>query len=151
MTYYLASPLNMTIVECSLGIICISVPPMRPLFKKLAPGFLASYITRHTGISRSRTGASKLFSETGGGSGEERVVRVKREVSVIVTLKEMDREVDRQLEEFEMSERKGERERGESRVGLVREEDEMETGTERETEVEGKGDRKGVARGDGAV
>ncbi|KAK0755136.1 hypothetical protein B0T18DRAFT_300858, partial [Schizothecium vesticola] len=36
-THYLVSPLNWTIVECSLGIICVSIPPMRPLFNKLAP------------------------------------------------------------------------------------------------------------------
>ncbi|KAK0629461.1 hypothetical protein B0T17DRAFT_457636, partial [Bombardia bombarda] len=42
-TYYLVSPLNWTVIECSLGIICVSVPPLRPLFVKLTPGFLTNY------------------------------------------------------------------------------------------------------------
>lgn len=42
---YLVSPLNWTIIECSLGIICVSVPPMRPLLAKLAPPCFSSYIS----------------------------------------------------------------------------------------------------------
>ncbi|KAK4443072.1 hypothetical protein QBC34DRAFT_337518 [Podospora aff. communis PSN243] len=121
-TYYLVSPLNMTIIECSLGIICISIPPMRPLFKKLAPGLLTSYISRHTGVSRSRAGASKLFSSTDGVSSAEQGVRVRKEVRVTVEnaelMERMGREVDKQLArmEIEMDER---RKRGDSEIGLV--------------------------------
>jgi hypothetical protein len=116
----------MTIIECSLGIICISIPPMRPLFKKLAPGLLTSYISRHTGVSRSRAGASKLFSSTGGDgvSSAEQGVRVRRDVSV--TVEEMDREMDRQLIEFEMKENR--RARGNSEVGLVFQQEKYEGG-----------------------
>ncbi|KAM7185221.1 hypothetical protein V8F20_011903 [Naviculisporaceae sp. PSN 640] len=46
-TYYLVSPLNWTVIECSLGIICISVPPMRPLLAKIFPAFITEYLSRY--------------------------------------------------------------------------------------------------------
>ncbi|KAK0653064.1 hypothetical protein B0T16DRAFT_110725 [Cercophora newfieldiana] len=141
-TYYLVSPLNMTIIECSLGIICISIPPMRPLFKKLAPGLLTSYISRHTGAARSRTGASKLFSSSGndGVSAAEQGVRVRKEVTV--TVEDMDREIDRQLMEFELDDRK----RGDSKEGLVFREEKVEG---RGPTGNGNGDGNGPGNGNG--
>ncbi|KAK5651679.1 hypothetical protein OQA88_11745 [Cercophora sp. LCS_1] len=97
-TYSLVTPLNWTIIECALGIICVSIPPMRPLFKKLAPGFLASYLTGHTGA---RTGASKMYDE---GSR----MRSQRPRTQLEMEEQMGRELDRQLMEIELADRKRE-------------------------------------------
>ncbi|KAK3358723.1 hypothetical protein B0T25DRAFT_73868 [Lasiosphaeria hispida] len=94
-TYFLVSPLNWTVIECSLGIICVSVPPMRPLFKRVAPGFLASYI----GTRTAKTGPSKLYDE---GSRMRSQPRTQQEI-----VEDMNREMDRQLHEFERTNRKG--------------------------------------------
>lgn len=94
-TDFLVSPLNWTVIECSLGIICVSVPPMRPLFKRVAPGFLASYI----GTRTAKTGPSKLYDE---GSRMRSQPRTQQEI-----VEDMNREMDRQLHEFERTNRKG--------------------------------------------
>ncbi|KAK3365498.1 hypothetical protein B0T24DRAFT_723232 [Lasiosphaeria ovina] len=86
-TYYLVSPLNWTVIECSLGIICVSIPPMRPLFSKLAPGFVSTY------ISQGGTGV-----RTGGGSRLRSQPRTREDA-----VGDLDREMDRQLMNFEMA------------------------------------------------
>jgi len=80
---------------------------MRPLFKKLAPAFLGSYLSRNTGA---HTGTSKLYDE---GSKMRSHPRTQQEV-----LEDMDREVDRQLMEFEMT-RHLKSEKRTSTAGLV--------------------------------
>ncbi|KAF2011955.1 hypothetical protein BU24DRAFT_352711 [Aaosphaeria arxii CBS 175.79] len=39
-TYQCVTCLNLSIIECSLGIICVSIPPLRPLAVKLFPAIL---------------------------------------------------------------------------------------------------------------
>lgn len=85
------SPLNWTIVECSLGIICVSIPPMRPLFNKLAPGFLGSRGTRHGSLITSR-GMGKIPEE---GSSQSQL-RSPHDVKMFL-------EADDRGAEFEMS------------------------------------------------
>ncbi|KAK1777076.1 hypothetical protein QBC45DRAFT_470501 [Copromyces sp. CBS 386.78] len=58
-TYYLVSPLNWTIIECSLGIICVSVPPMRPLLAKLAPPCFSSYLSEGDEASKVYPGSQQ--------------------------------------------------------------------------------------------
>ncbi|KAL1848876.1 hypothetical protein VTK73DRAFT_10058 [Phialemonium thermophilum] len=79
-TYNLATPLNWTVVECCLGIICVSIPPMRPLLSRLMPNFLPTH------VSESRSGPAQ------GSRGPQRT----REEA----LEEMNRELDRQLLEI---------------------------------------------------
>lgn len=74
----LVSPLNWTVIECSLGIICVSVPPMRPLFSRLVPNFFPSHLS----------GTRAYGTRTGQRTQEE-------------MLEGMNRELDRQLLEFE--------------------------------------------------
>lgn len=127
---YLVSPLNWTIIECALGIICISIPPMRPLFKKLAPSFLASYLTRNT-AARTRTGRlSKAYGD--GGSQPH----AQHEI-----IESMNREMDRQLMGFELAEPQQHQrsESGESEMELVFGENEKSS-----TEKTGRGDESPV-------
>jgi len=70
---------------------------MRPLLKKIAPGFLSSYITRNTGA---RTGSSKVYAD--GSHNPRSQQRTQQEID-----EHMNREMDRQLEEFEMTEHNG--------------------------------------------
>ncbi|KAK3493606.1 hypothetical protein B0T13DRAFT_504088 [Neurospora crassa] len=64
-TYYLVSPLNWTIIECSLGIICVSIPPMRPLLAKLAPPCFSSYISEGDQISKVYRGSQQRTQRQG--------------------------------------------------------------------------------------
>ncbi len=90
---------------------------MRPLFKKLMPGVLASYVSRYTATAR--TGASKLPDSGEETSRSNGMIMKCRTITVTSTPRtqqdEMDREMDRQLMEFEM----GEHRRKESTAGLV--------------------------------
>ncbi|KAK3326898.1 hypothetical protein B0H66DRAFT_638090 [Apodospora peruviana] len=89
-TYYLASPLNWTVIECSLGIICVSIPPMRPLLAKISPRFLSDYLTRY---SNSRTGGSRYQDNN------SRVWSSPRSK----VFENIEHDMDRQLREFEFS------------------------------------------------
>lgn len=74
-------PLNWTVIECSLGIICVSIPPMRPLLSRLLPNFLPTHLTGTNGRSKSK--------------GSRATRRTQEEI-----LEDMNRELDRQLMEF---------------------------------------------------
>ncbi|KAM7194241.1 hypothetical protein V8F33_007387 [Rhypophila sp. PSN 637] len=63
-TYYLVSPLNWTVIECSLGIICISVPPMRPLLAKIFPTFISDYLGRYATFGGSHHYNSNVASSS---------------------------------------------------------------------------------------
>ncbi|KAK3935586.1 hypothetical protein QBC46DRAFT_46352 [Diplogelasinospora grovesii] len=91
-THYLVSPLDWTVIECSLGIICVSIPPMRPLFAKLAPGLVSQYLSRHTAAN-----AANKYDTPGTRSQP----RTQQEI-----IENINREMDRQLVEFEMAEQK---------------------------------------------
>lgn len=63
----IAEPMIWSVLECTISIITISIPPMRPLFAKLAPGiFVANVAEDHkklTGrISRRLPGFQGAFS-----------------------------------------------------------------------------------------
>lgn len=51
----IAEPLVWSVLECTISIVCISIPPMRPLFAKAAPGMFEDHgkvkkqISRHIG------------------------------------------------------------------------------------------------------
>ena len=74
-----------------MGIICVSIPPMRPLFSKLAPGFLGSRGTRQ-GSRMTGMGISKMPEE---GSSQSQL-RSPHDVKMFL-------EADDRGTEFEMS------------------------------------------------
>lgn len=40
LTYEVVTCLNLSVIECSLGIVCVSIPPLRPLAVRLFPSAL---------------------------------------------------------------------------------------------------------------
>jgi hypothetical protein len=46
--------LNLSVIECSLGIICVSIPPLRPMFVRIIPN----------GLRTSRTSSAKMNSRS---------------------------------------------------------------------------------------
>jgi len=85
---------------------------MRPLFRKIAPGFLASYLTRNTG-ARTRTGG--ITGGGGGVSGSKAYAADEYSPSSLSPahsqtqtqhdiIETMNREMDRQLMNFELAE-----------------------------------------------
>ncbi|KAK3369815.1 hypothetical protein B0H63DRAFT_303061 [Podospora didyma] len=112
-TYFLVSPLNWTVIECSLGIICVSIPPMRPLFSRIAPEFLTNYVTRFTTTSgtANNTGAGARSRAIDHNSQVMSQPRSYRDI-----MDEQNREMDRQLMKFEMAEHNRRLEKGEELV-----------------------------------
>ena len=51
--------LNLSVIECSLGIMCVSIPPLRPLAARIWPKDMAG---RLRGSSRSTSAKSPLHS-----------------------------------------------------------------------------------------
>src|SRR5437868_5382287 len=85
---------------------------MRPLFKRVAPKFLTSYAnTRHHHSGAVRTGASSKPQETSVKSSQP---RTQQDV-----VSDMNRDLDRQLMEFEMADHHRRKESGVSAVELV--------------------------------
>ncbi|KAF2840842.1 hypothetical protein M501DRAFT_915793, partial [Patellaria atrata CBS 101060] len=41
-TYIVVPSLDLTVIECSIGIICVSIPPLRPLMNRMFPSALTS-------------------------------------------------------------------------------------------------------------
>lgn len=54
-TWDLAPSVLWTVAECTIGICCVSVPPMRPLFGRLLPGV---FLTRRIPYDRSDVAAA---------------------------------------------------------------------------------------------
>lgn len=64
-----------TVAECTIGICCVSVPPMRPLFGRLLPSV---FLTRRSGVPYDRSDAAEarrrreayaMAGWSGGGGG----------------------------------------------------------------------------------
>ncbi|KAK3327030.1 hypothetical protein B0T19DRAFT_151123 [Cercophora scortea] len=93
-TYYLVSPLNWTIIECSLCIVCVSVPPMRPLLAKIFPHSVSNFITRMTAV---KTATHRAANNKHSGHQLSQL-RTHREM-----IEDMENDMDRQLSLFESS------------------------------------------------
>ncbi|OCK94201.1 uncharacterized protein K441DRAFT_637026 [Cenococcum geophilum 1.58] len=94
-TYDVVSSLNWSIVECSLGIICVSVPPLRPLASWFLPNDFLSQCQSSApqSVPKRFTVGSTLRNTSGSAQSPNRTV-------------DMYSEMDRQLLEMELSERK---------------------------------------------
>lgn len=55
-----------TVAECTIGICCVSVPPMRPLFSRLLPDV---FLTRRTPYNRTEAAARRQAYAMAGWSG----------------------------------------------------------------------------------
>lgn len=90
---FLVSPLNWTVIECSLGIICISIPPMRPLLAKIFPAFISDYLSRYATFDGGHNYNSNVVS----GHSKTR----SGPLGTVMSPQAVHLDMDRQLEQFE--------------------------------------------------
>ncbi|KAF2711595.1 hypothetical protein K504DRAFT_224701 [Pleomassaria siparia CBS 279.74] len=77
-TYEVVPCLNLSVIECSLGIICVSIPPLRPLAAALFPKFLR---TTHSSSAKSPVHSHNLAKIKAISQADERDLEECRSVS----------------------------------------------------------------------